>query len=180
MIKPLSRKDETSFKGSTSNYSHNRVTLSRGLVLPRFASCKGIQDSVWFRIPHHGFRIPDTGFRILCQWNLHSGLQSLVWFWIPWAVFRILNPRVPYSKTIFRIPDSGFQIPLHGVPRSCHMHPANLTTCQPDKQPGINAIDFLDNRILKRIFSVKISFCSTFIKIEAPVNFLLIMSRSNR
>ena len=111
MIKPLSRKDETSFKGSTSNYSHNRVTLSRELILPRFASCKGIQDSVWFRIPHHGFRIPDTGFRILCQWNLDSGLQSLVWFWIPWAVFRIPNPRVPYSKTIFRIPDSGFRIP---------------------------------------------------------------------
>jgi len=33
MIKPLSRKHETSFKGSTSNYSYNRVTLSRGLIL---------------------------------------------------------------------------------------------------------------------------------------------------
>ena len=178
MIKLLWRKDETSFKGSTSNYSHYRVTLSRGLNLPRFASCKGIQDSVWFRIPHHGFRIPDTGFRILCQWNLHSGLQSLVWFWIPWAVFRIPNPRVPYSKTIFRIPDSGFQIPLHGVTRACHMHPAcPLSTWQ---AVWNRFLDFLDNRILKRIFSVKISCCSTSIKIEAPVNFPLIMSRSNR
>ena len=176
MIKPLSRKDETSFKGSTSNYSHNRVTLPRGLILPRLASCKGIQDSVWFRIPHHGFRIPDTGFRILCQWNLHSGLQSLVWFWIPWAVFRIPNPRVPYSKTIFRIPDSRFPYMGCHVPVTCTLH----VLCQPDKQSGINAIDFLDNRILKRIFSVKISCCSTFIKMEAPVNFPLIMSRSNR
>ena len=142
MIKPLSRKDETSFKGSTSNYSHYRVTLSRGLILPRFASCKGIQDSVWFRIPHHGFRIPDTGFRILCQWNLHSGLQSLVWFWIPWAVFRIPNPRVPYSKSIFRIPDSRFPYMGCHVPVTCILH----VLCQPDKQPGINAIDFLDNR----------------------------------
>ena len=168
MIKLLWRKDETSFKRSTSNHSHYRVTLSRGLILPRFASCKGIQDSVWFRIPHHGFRIPDTGFRILCQWNLDSGLQSLVWFWIPWAVFRIPNPRVPYSKTIFRIPDSRFPYMGCHVPVTCTLH----VLCQPDKQSGINAIDFLDNRIL--------SCCSTFIKIEAPVNFPLIMSRSNR
>ena len=168
MIKLLWRKDETSFKGSTSNHSHYWVTLSRGLILPRVASCKGIQDSVWFRIPHHGFRIPDTGFRILCQWNLHSGLQSLVWFWIPWAVFRIPNPRVPYSKTIFRIPDSRFPYMGSHVPVTCTLH----VLCQPGKQSGINAIDFLDNRIL--------SCCSTFIKIEAPVNFPLIMSRSNR
>ena len=134
MIKPLSRKDETSFKGSTSNYSHNRVTLTRGLILPRFASCKGIQDSVWFRIPHHGFRIPDTGFRILCQWNLHSGLQSLVWFWIPWAVFRIPNPRVQYSKTIFRIPDSRFPYMGCHVHVTCTLH----VLCQPDKQSGID------------------------------------------
>ena len=36
------------------------------------ASCKWIQDSLGFLIPHHGFRIPDTGFWILCQWSLDS------------------------------------------------------------------------------------------------------------
>ena len=35
-------------------------------------SCNGIQDSLGFLIPHHGFRIPGTGFYILCQWSLDS------------------------------------------------------------------------------------------------------------
>ena len=35
-------------------------------------SCNGIQDSLGFLIPHHGFQIPGTGFYILCQWSLDS------------------------------------------------------------------------------------------------------------
>ena len=41
-----------------------------------FAPCKGIQDSLGFWIPRHGFRIPGTGFQSL---SVELG------FWIPIA-----------------------------------------------------------------------------------------------
>ena len=41
-----------------------------------FAPCKGIQDSLGFWIPRHGFRIPGTGFQSL---SVEPG------FWIPIA-----------------------------------------------------------------------------------------------
>ena len=48
-------------------------------LLSMFASA-GIQDSLGFWIPRHGFRIPGTGFQIPCKWNLDSGFQTLAGF----------------------------------------------------------------------------------------------------
>ena len=70
------------------------------LVIERFAPCKykGIQDSLGFWIPRHGFRIPGTGFRILCQWKLDFGFQSLVGFRIPEAtISQISESGYPYK-----------------------------------------------------------------------------------
>ena len=42
---------------------------------------EGIQGSLGFWIPRHGFQIPGTEFQILCQWNLDSRhFQLLVGF----------------------------------------------------------------------------------------------------
>ena len=72
-------------------------------------TCKGIQNSLGFRIPRHGFRIPGTGFRILCERNLDSGFQSLEGLRIPWDVyslFQSLGSRIIQGK-ISPIPESG-------------------------------------------------------------------------
>ena len=55
------------------------------------ATCKGIQDSLGFRIPRHGFQIPGTGFWILSPWNLDSGFQSLEGLRIPWDVYSVFQ-----------------------------------------------------------------------------------------
>ena len=67
-----------------------------------FASCKGIQASLGFWIPCHGFRILGTWF------------QSLVGFRILWAVFWIPKLRIPDSSSK-NCTDSGIRIPLHGL-----------------------------------------------------------------
>ena len=68
----------------TLNWSWCSFNKSWGI-----ATCKGIQDSLRFRIPRNGFRVPGTGFRILSQWNLDSGLQSLEGFRIPWDIYSV-------------------------------------------------------------------------------------------
>ena len=77
--------------------------------------CKGIQDSLVFWIPRHGFGI-------LCPWNLDSWFQLLVEFQIPLAVFRIPKPRIPilqaknFPHTWFhkrKVLDSGIRIPSY-------------------------------------------------------------------
>ena len=82
--------------------------------------CEGIQDSLGFWIPRHGFPVLDSG--ILCPWNLDSWVQLLVEFRIPWAVFRIPKPRIPilqaknFPHTRFRkrkVLDSGIRIPSY-------------------------------------------------------------------
>ena len=66
-----------------------------------FAPCNGIQASLGFWIPCHGFRTPATGFQSL--------VGFLVGFRILWAVFSIPKPRIPDSTAkIARIPESGF------------------------------------------------------------------------
>ena len=79
-----------------------------------FAPCKGIQGSLGFWLPYHGFRIPGIEFRILCQWSLNSGFQSLVGFQIPWAVFWIPKPRI-LDFTSKTLPDLRIRISLHGT-----------------------------------------------------------------
>ena len=61
-----------------------------------FAPCKGIQDSLGFWIPRHGFRILGTGFQ---------SLQVKLGFWIP------IVSRIPDSLSCFadsKTRDSGF------------------------------------------------------------------------
>ena len=58
---------------------------------------KGIQGSLGFWIPRHGFRI-------ICQWNLDSGFPSAA-FRIPHQKFAAF--RIPQER-ISRIPGSGF------------------------------------------------------------------------
>ena len=79
-----------------------------------FAPCKGIQGSLGFWLPQHGFRIPGIEFRILCQWSLNSGFQSLVGFQIPWAVFWIPKPKI-LDFTSKTLPDERIRISLHGA-----------------------------------------------------------------
>ena len=79
-----------------------------------FAPCKGIQGSLGFWLPHHGFRIPGIEFRILCQSSLNSGFQSLVGFQIPCAVFWIPKPRI-LDFTSKTLPDLRIRISLHGA-----------------------------------------------------------------
>ena len=66
----------------------------------RVAPSKGIQDSLGFWIPYHGFRIPGTIFRILYQWKLDSAFQSSAGFRIPWQYSVIQSPgfRIPQAK----------------------------------------------------------------------------------
>ena len=61
------------------------------------APLKGIQGSLGFWIPRHGFRI-------ICQWNLDSGFPSAA-FRIPHQKFAAF--RIPQER-ISRIPGSGF------------------------------------------------------------------------
>ena len=81
---------------------------------------EGIQNSLGFWIPRHGFRILGPGFRILCQWNLDSGFQALVGFRIFFELYsgfqspesRVLRQkfsgfRIPQAK-MSRIPEYGF------------------------------------------------------------------------
>ena len=85
------------------------------------ARCKGIQDSLGFRIPRNGFRILGSGFRILGQWNLDSGFQSLEGFQIPWdvySVFQSLGLRIIQQKSAgFRILQAKISlVPESGIP----------------------------------------------------------------
>ena len=66
----------------------------------RVAPSKGIQDSLGFWIPYHGFRISGTIFRILYQWKLDSAFQSSAGFRIPWQYSVIQSPgfRTPQAK----------------------------------------------------------------------------------
>ena len=70
----------------TLNWSWCSFNKSWGI-----ATCKGIQDSVRFRIPRNRFRIPGTAFRILSQWNLDSGFQSLEGFRILWDTYSVFQ-----------------------------------------------------------------------------------------
>ena len=66
-----------------------------------YVTCKGIQDSL-------EFRIPGTGLQFLSDPGFWTPIVYLVGFRIPWAVFRIPKPRIPDSiSKIF--PDFGFQ-----------------------------------------------------------------------
>ena len=71
-----------------------------------FASCKGIQDSLGFWIPHRGFRIPGTGFQYL-------SVELEIWIpilgRIPDSLSCILNSKAQDSTAkIARIPECGF------------------------------------------------------------------------
>ena len=84
-----------------------------------FAPCKGIQDSLVFWIPRHGFRIPATGFHYLSVergfWiPIVNGIPDFFILSFPGVVFRIPEPRIPDS-TIKSFPDSRIQILIYGA-----------------------------------------------------------------
>ena len=96
------------------------MLFNKSLYPVRSIICKGIQDSLGFWIPRHGFPIPISGFFVPGTWD--SWFQLLVEFRIPWAVFRIPKPRIPIlqaknlSHTRFhkrKVLDSGIQIPSY-------------------------------------------------------------------
>ena len=91
------------------------MLFNESLYPVRSIICKGIQDSLVFWIPRHGFGI-------LCPWNLDSWFQLLVEFQIPLAVFRIPKYRIPIlqAKNIphsrfhkRKVLDSGIRIPSY-------------------------------------------------------------------
>ena len=104
------------------------------------ATCKGIQDSLGFRIPRNGFRILGSGFRILGQCNLDSGFQSLQGFQIPWdvySVFQSLGLRIIQQKSagsrilqakISLVPESGIPYWVEGI---CQWNPAYQARIHP-------------------------------------------------
>ena len=53
------------------------------------AACKGIQDSLGFRIPRHGLQVLDTGFLVSGTWIPHSNRLRDYGF---------LEMYIPYSK----------------------------------------------------------------------------------
>ena len=67
-------------------------------TLLRISPWEGIQDSLGFWIPCHGFWNPGTGFQ---------SLSVKLGFWIPWAAFGIPSPRIlDFTSKTFT--DSGF------------------------------------------------------------------------
>ena len=85
------------------------------------ATCKGLQDSLGFRIPRNEFRISGIGFRILSQWNVDSGFQSFVGLWIPWdlySIFQSLGFRIPNVRGISDSLRCIFRVPKPRIPDS--------------------------------------------------------------
>ena len=69
-----------------------------------FTSCKGIQDSVGFRIPRRGFRIPGAGFQSLSV-KLGSRIPIVTGILDSLSCFCISKSRVP-DFTSKNFPDS--------------------------------------------------------------------------
>ena len=100
----------------TSLYGVSVVVCRFQLRLQSPHACKGIQYSLGFWTPRHGFRIPGTGLRILCQWNLDSGFREMYSgfqrprFWIPRAK-NFLESGFQRKNSL----DSGIRIPLNAA-----------------------------------------------------------------
>ena len=74
----------------------------------QIATCKEIQDSLGFWIPHRGFRIPGTGFHTVIEtWILNSNLCLDSGFHVLYSGFQLVGFLILQPK-ISRIPEHGF------------------------------------------------------------------------
>ena len=89
-----------------------------------FASCKGIQDSLGFRIPHHGFQIPGSGFQSL---SVELGFRIPIASGIQDSLSCIPDSKAQDSySTSINFLDCRIQIPLHGAILFSYFRPRDV------------------------------------------------------